>query len=514
MHLTAALRTGFLSAVLLCSAESVAFGQVNPNPGSSGTIRADFNGDGFRDLAIGAPYEDLDGIVDAGAVYVIYGSAAGLVAPASSGTTPRAQSWTQNSAGVPGVPEEGDRFGAALAAGDFNNDGITDLAIGIPGEDVVVDNFLGRPMDVRNLGSVVIIYGTPQGLSVSAANYPAPSAINPPSKFSTDGDGLLSGYSCTPYLIQGFGEAVVAGDFDGDGAIDLAVGAPSTDRYGSMTYCSNPPNVGLVAVLYGQQATPMTSAARTAYLVQEDLRSNPTTFEKSEAYDGFGSSLTAGDFDRNGRTDLVVGAHAEDYGEIAAAGMVQVFFGCSSSLNQCSRITISQGTAGIESSPEEGDLFGYSLATGDFNGDGRDDLAIGVPYEDIVSDRTGSLTTISDAGEVDVLYGSALGLSRTVRTPHMWHQDVINVEGVAETGDLFGSSLTSGNFGAGGTLTDLAVGITMEKVMLVRCGAIGVLYGSTTNNGLSATGDQLWHQEIANVPGACEAGDLWGTTLR
>ena len=96
---------------------------------SSGEIYGDFNDDGFDNVAIGIPDEDVGSIENAGAVEVIYGSSSGL-----SATSPRAyQFWTQNSADVIDLSEVDDEFGSSLASGDFNNDGIDDLAIGVPG---------------------------------------------------------------------------------------------------------------------------------------------------------------------------------------------------------------------------------------------------------------------------------------------------------------------------------------------------------------------------------------------
>ena len=106
------------------------------------TVWADFNNDGFDDLAVGTPGEDSG----AGLVHVLYGSAAGLTATGS-------QTWGQTILGTDSS-EAGDNFGAALAAGDYNNDGFTDLAVGVPGEDI------GAATDA---GLVHFIFGSATG---------------------------------------------------------------------------------------------------------------------------------------------------------------------------------------------------------------------------------------------------------------------------------------------------------------------------------------------------------------
>src|SRR5262245_57220571 len=90
-------------------------------------LQSDFNNDGYADLAIGVPFEDVGTVVDAGAVNVLYGGAAGLTGAGS-------QFFTQNSGGLSSTPEPDDRFGTWLATGDFNDDGFGDLAIGVPRE--------------------------------------------------------------------------------------------------------------------------------------------------------------------------------------------------------------------------------------------------------------------------------------------------------------------------------------------------------------------------------------------
>jgi hypothetical protein len=101
------------AAVVLCVAFTVspaAFGVGHAaQPAPAAGQQADFNGDGFDDLAVGASFEDLGGALDAGAVNVLYGSAAGLTGAGS-------QVFTQDSPGVPGTAEHDDLFGGALAA--------------------------------------------------------------------------------------------------------------------------------------------------------------------------------------------------------------------------------------------------------------------------------------------------------------------------------------------------------------------------------------------------------------
>jgi hypothetical protein len=116
---------------------------------TAASLQADFDNDGFADLAVGVASEDVGGIVDAGAVNMLYGSAGGL---SGSGS----QLFTQDSPGVPDTAETSDRFGRAFAVGDFDDDGIDDLTVGVPAEDV------GTVFDA---GAVNVLKGAAGGLT-------------------------------------------------------------------------------------------------------------------------------------------------------------------------------------------------------------------------------------------------------------------------------------------------------------------------------------------------------------
>ncbi|MCF3121133.1 FG-GAP repeat protein [Streptomyces arenae] len=88
---------------------------------------ADTNGDGYADVAIGAPGEDIGTVADAGAVWVLRGGEYGLTATG-------AKSFDQDSANIPGVPEKGDKWGAQVRLTDPNRDGRFGLLAAAPGE--------------------------------------------------------------------------------------------------------------------------------------------------------------------------------------------------------------------------------------------------------------------------------------------------------------------------------------------------------------------------------------------
>jgi hypothetical protein len=422
---------------------------------------SDFNGDGIADLAIGAPGERVAGHAGAGVVNVLYGRHGGL-------TAARDQYWTQDSPGVKGASERDDRFGTAVASGDFDGNGYADLAIG------------SFETARSGHGAVSVLYGSPTGLDADADQMWTP--------------GLLGvGRNAD------IGAVLASGDFDGDGFWDLAVGAPQETIGSSGVYDRQ----GAVVVLRGGPAGLGTRGRQELTVL---MAGPPDYFGYF-----FGSALAAGDLDGDGLADLAVGAP----GAITAApghpaydaGLVAVFSGTSAGLSTNDARAWSQASPGIPGDQAGYESFGASLAIGDFDADGYGDLAVGVPQERLATtDPSGYAGDY--VGGVNVLYGSSAGL--TANGSQLWHQDAPGVPGSNELYDTFGAALAAGDFDGDGA-DDLAIGNPVDRVRGVRAGAVTVLRGSSS--GLTAEGASRWTQASPSVPGAPEARDGFGAVL-
>lgn len=432
----------------------------------------DFNGDGYADLVIGAPRK---GNFDTGIVQVVYGAATGL--NAGDGAVIDDQVWHRQLGGV--APETDDWYGAAVAIGDFNRDGYDDLAVGIPG--ATIGGLVGA-------GAVQIIYGSAAGLTNDGIQ---------------EWSQANSGISGDPELNANFGAALTSGDFDGDGYADLAIGAHQANVNGD-TYA------GAVHVLYGRSSG---LGALGSELITQDTPGFVAS--PAEPFDYFGWALAAGDFNGDGVDDLAVGTPFEDNGVgYADAGSVQIFFGKSGNTIGNSGLLIlgavvnpqhwRADSANVEGLMEENDRFGFALAVGDFDGDGYDDLAVGIPYE-THGEGAGALAF---GGAVNVIMGSANGLEATPANPgRLWHQDLAGMNGDVDTLDRFGWALAAADFDNDG-YADLAIGVPGDDYILgiVDTGSTQIVYGSDA--GLTTTGNTLHFH--ASQP---TAGDLFGAAL-
>ncbi|HEY0237841.1 MAG TPA: FG-GAP repeat protein [Friedmanniella sp.] len=375
---------------------------------------ADFDGDGYADLAVGLPGEDLSGVKDAGAVTILYGSKQGLTGARSvqlaepTGKAARA------------------RFGTALAAGDLDGDGYADLAVGAPDQDVELS--AGGP---TAHGTVTVLHGGRKGIS-------------------TTGSTRLRGVVGTPEPDREFGTGLAVTDVDADGRADLAVlsgGYDSSDDDGdpgSLSFCAGGAPGGPTGcrrlvrddALRGGSAFVVGNVsgdARPELVVGggSDPELDPghlevatlsgtgagTTAGVVELYDhdlgvhsggAFGDALAIGDQGGDSHDDLVVGAWDTDESDDPPGGQVFVVRGGQHGLARTGNVTYNQDTPGVPGSSESGDDFGYAVTLADRDGDGRPDLVVGNPDED----GTGRVTTLRGTGSGFTTAGAgAFGLA-------------------------------------------------------------------------------------------------------
>ena len=422
-----------------------------PSGGRASVVQAvarpvpDFNYDGFGDLAVGAPGEDVGRRwSDAGAISVLYGRATGMSSDR--------RVITQNTPGVAGSAERGDRFGAALVAGRFNGDRFWDLAVGAPGEDV------GRD---RDAGAVIILYGSDKGL----------------------GKGLRTGRRLpltqpNPEPGDRFGFSLAAGEISGTARAELVVGAPGETIRGAR-------GAGAVNVIDNPAGT---SPSQKVLYQGRGMSGRP------ERDDNFGWDVVANDFmntaNTGGRDSLAVGVPGEDVGRAVDAGAVNIRYAAASPGRRLL----------YQNRPERGDGFGTALGDGLFDqANGTVDLAVGAPGETVRGRRA--------AGAVSVVKNNNSGFQTGGQVFYQGR----GVYGMPEKGDRFGAAVAIGGFGRGlGGVAlgvgGLAVGVPGEDVRrTVDAGFLTVLYGP------GGVRQEQFTQKQAG--GQVEAGDRFGEAL-
>jgi len=296
---------------LLCGVDPPLEGnQSNSWFGFSVASAGDVNGDGHDDVIVGAPHYDAS-LSNQGRVFVFHGSASGV------DSTP---DWSAE------VAQQGANLGQSVSsAGDLNGDGYDDVVVSAP----LYDSYM-----VSDWGRAFVAYGSASGLGSLSA-------------------GFDEGHTSTSAPTFG-GCVSKAGDVNGDGYDDVIVGVPGYSPVGvhwaGAAFVYNGSPAGLVL-------TPAWAAVGTLAQIQ------------------LGNSVAgAGDVDHDGYDDVVIGC--ENYlSPVSDPGRVYVYHGSSTGLGTSSATTLD--------GPQNGCDFGHCVAgAGDVNGDTYDDIVVGAPGYD------------------------------------------------------------------------------------------------------------------------------------
>jgi FG-GAP repeat/FG-GAP-like repeat len=436
-----------------------------------GRNATDFTGDGHSDLVIGSSNATVNGIANAGTVYVSFG-----VRPATVVATL-----------LPVDVATLNFYGTAVAsAGDVDGDGFPDLAIAAQMADQSGRVYLHRggqnwpetaPSQILDNpeGQTIAFFGTGlvggdidgdgrSDLVVAAERQDNPSTSEG-RVFIYAGQPTSAGLITTPSWVLSnpahqteghFGSSLALGDFDGDGYADLAITADTQDLVGRVFLYAGRSN--------GVKDSPI------------------ATLDAPMAVTGanFGRPLATGDFDGDGYADLAVSAAQEDIGGLNAVGRVYLYHGGPGGIADRSMPwRILDNPTGLMNS-----FYGFKLAVADFNGDGFDDLAVSAPYHD------------SAKGRVYVYHGASDGLPSAP-------SKILNDPDPANTNDFFGAVLATGDRLIADGIGDLFVGARRANgVIYLFDGAFGGLPDTTSNvlTGATLPGGMLGATSLSSAP--------------
>ncbi|GGO46529.1 FG-GAP-like repeat-containing protein [Streptomyces lasiicapitis] len=425
--------------------------QAAPAEPAAAKAGADFNGDGYPDLAIGAPSAKIDGIKRAGLVSIAYGSAEGL-------KHDKQQLVSRATPGVPGEPRANSYgWGIQASHGDLDGDGYDDLLIS-DGPGMLVlwggkDGISGgtevptgegttqspafrqawqRIGDVNGDGKADIVgaaqvgpqtqadwglgtlygpfdRGTGKPASVQFRDTTAEDGVAASSAQVGDmtGDGIddvvTMGSGRTPS--DGYQAVVLKGTRDGyvpGGKLDARHGGTFGDLNGDgyqdfvgtpQDYDTN--NSGGISVTYGGPDGVSKTLPGRRY--DQDTPGVPGVDEKG---DRWGTDLAVGDLDKDGYGDIVVGASWESATDPATAvsGSVTMLRGSKTGVTTEGAKVLTQNSKGVPSTSEKSDHFGEAVTVLDADKSGRPEVYVGGMGEDTFVGRTWQLQT--DAGGV------------------------------------------------------------------------------------------------------------------
>ncbi len=297
----------------------------------------DLDGDGITDVVVGARSDD-DGATDAGALYVLFMN--------RDGTVRAEQKISALSGGLAaGSLDASDYFGYSIAPlGDLDGDGAVDIAVGAPNDDD----------GAQNAGAVYVLFLHPNG------------TVKAQQKISSTVGGLGSSLlNAGDNFGIGLGNL---GDLNGDGIVDIGVGASGDDGGGM--------NRGAVHLV----SLRLSGRVKGLWEISDGVGGFGGSLDNGDSFGGRGLNLL-GDLDGDGISEIGVGAFRDDDGGPDRGAFWVLFMDASVQVTAWQKV--SQTAGGFTGTLGDGDLFGMCLAPlGDANGDGVPDLITGSNRDD------------------------------------------------------------------------------------------------------------------------------------
>jgi hypothetical protein len=268
----------------------------------------------------------------------------------------------------------------------------------------------------------------------------------------------------------GFGFGLATGDVNGDGIADVVAGSVLAKAGGRNAS-------GQAFVFFG---------GSSPHTIPDLVLQAPNP----EAGARFGWSIAVGDVNGDGQGDIIVSALFANGGENNGTGDAYVFFGGSLLDNQAD-LTLQHPTLNAKAH------FGWSIAAGDINGDGIDDVIVGTENARIGNDP--------QAGQVFVYQGSRSftgALTNTLQSPN------------PQRGGAFGYAVAVGRINAD-RFADMIVGAPTEDVGRVNnAGRVHIFLGGLL---FDTTADATLQQPTPLVNSgfgqALAAGDVTGDLI-
>ena len=259
------------------------------------------------------------------------------------------------------------------------------------------------------------------------------------------------------------GSAATAGDFNGDGFADIIIGA---DKSNFIANIGGSP-AGEAYVVFGKGGTSPASMDLSSLNGSNGFKITGVT---GGDYTGYSVS-TAGDINKDGLDDIIIGAPLGDSGG-KDAGSAYVIYGTKANLGKTVNLATLDGKVGFRiDGINAGDTAGWSANdAGDVNGDGIDDMVIGAHF----ANADGK----SGAGEAYVVYGSKGGFGKSFDLASLNGKNGFRLDGV-NTNDYAGKLVDAAGDINGDGYDDLLVGARGADVDgKVDAGATYVVFGS------------------------------------